>query len=183
MSDGQHQFCFLQTALVLYKARREKRTQHLMSIVSSSHTPQGRGEEKGANYKWPNPALLDFSGGGIGPPVHFGTGSALSGIRRGCREPRGGTKCEARRRGPVLRRALPAAPASRPPTTEATKPGVPAGGSAHGWHNRTGLSPAQVRSGARQAPCARCPVPGVRACARAAPGRGMGRSCSRLHKY
>lgn len=38
-----------------------------MSIVSSSHTPQGRGEEKGANYKWPHPVLPDFSSCGIGP--------------------------------------------------------------------------------------------------------------------
>lgn len=38
-----------------------------MSIVSSSHTPQGRGEEKGANYKWPHPVLPDFSSSRIGP--------------------------------------------------------------------------------------------------------------------
>lgn len=122
-----------------------------MSIVSSSHTPQGRGEEKGANYKWPHPVLPDFSSSGIGPRIHFGTSSpsarsaATAGsstvsrsARRGGKVPSaGGAGAGAASRAPV------AAPGSSPPP-------VP-----RGHRARASPLPAAAASGAhrRGAPC------------------------------
>lgn len=151
-----------------------------MSIVSSSHTPQGRGEEKGANYKGPNPALPDFSSSGIGPPIPFGTshpsaGSALSGDpprllgAPRCHEVRGE---EARSRPPAglpRRRPAPRAaaaprelPASRPPPPEATEPGLPRFRQYSRTAQTYGAFPSPGEEPCGAAPFVRFWVPGVR---------------------
>lgn len=180
VSDSQYQFCFLHIALVL-KAHREKRTQHLMSIVSSSHTPQGRGEEKGANYKWPHPVLPDFSSSGIGPRFI----SAQAALRQDPPRLLGAPRCH-EVRGEAARSRPPAGrggrgrqpcsrgrgcsrelPASRPPSPEATEPGLP----------RYRQQPRTAHTSAA-APCPGAEPGG----AAPAVGRGTGRNRSRLHK-
>lgn len=171
-----------------------------MSIVSSSHTPQGRGEEKGANYKEPNPALPDFSSSGIGPPIHFGTsspsaGSALSGdpppllgtprvsrsARRGGEVPSSGgaptaaPRSAAARRSPGAPRLSPAVPRGHP-ARASSLPATLANG-----RNVGGFSQARwgaVRCGpvgALPGPRGALPAPEQRPAA----GREAGRSCSR----
>lgn len=141
-----------------------------MSIVSSSHTPQGRGEEKGANYKWPHPVLPDFSSSGIGPRFISAQAALrqdpprLPGAPR-CREVRG----EAARsrppagRGPgppaVLPWPLPGAPRLSPPSPEATEPGLPATGSSRERRTHPRCSMPRCKAG-RCGPWALCWRPG-----------------------
>lgn len=153
VSDSQYQFCFLHIALVL-KAHREKRTQHLMSIVSSSHTPQGRGEEKGANYKWPHPVLPDFSSSGIGPRFI----SAQAALRQDPPRLLGAPRChevrgEAARSRPPAGRGGPGPPAVLP--WPWLLPGAPRLPSAvpRGHRARTSPLPAAAANGAHIRGC------------------------------
>lgn len=128
-----------------------------MSIVSSSHTPQGRGEEKGANYKWPHPVLPDFSSSGIGPRFISAQAALwhdpprLPGAPR-CREVRGEAARSRPRagRGPgppaVLPWPLPGAP--RLPSPGATEPGLPR----YRQQPRAALTDAGLRAQVRSGP-------------------------------
>lgn len=138
-----------------------------MSIVSSSHTPQGRGEEKGANYKWPHPVLPDFSGRGIEPRFF----SAQAALRQDPPRLPGAPRChevrgeEARSRPPAGRGPgpLPGAPRLTAAVSRghrARAPPLPAA-AANGAHIRGAPCPGAKPGGA---------APGCAAGARAAPG-------------